>query len=171
MMAVICFILTRQCCFTRYFRSLNSVVLIFLLLVVFPGYNYAQNLVSSEQFKTQLLQTRSCVGCNLSSANLSGLDLSGVNLTGADLSNARLEATNLTGANLSQSTLLGVDLTQTKLIGSNLRGANLTDVDIDSAFEFIDLTAVQLEGARFKFGVVCGPFPQKGGWGCQHNRE
>ena len=116
----------------------------------------------------QLLVTRACVGCDLHGADLGGLDLSGVNLSAADLTGANLTATNLRGADLSRTILLHARIIDTRLSGANLRMANLSDLDIDQAFESLEIIGTQLEGARFKDGVICGPPPNKGGWGCQH---
>jgi uncharacterized protein YjbI with pentapeptide repeats len=115
-----------------------------------------------------LVAVRACEGCDLHGANLAGADLSGVNLEAADLSGANLEATNLRGANLSRAILLKARIIDTKLSGANLRMADLSDLDIDQAFESLEIIGAQLEGARFADGVICGPAPNKGGWGCQH---
>jgi len=132
------------------------------------------NSASAQQSETvasnirHLVSTRECEGCDLHGANLEGKDLSGVNLEAADLSGANLEATNLRGANLSRAILLKARIINTKLSGANLRMADLSDLDIDQAFESLEIIGTQLEGARFADGVVCGPPPNKGGWGCQH---
>ena len=102
----------------------------------------------------QLLGTKNCIKCDLSSAglvmaNLSGANLAGTNLAQANLSQANLSGADLRGANLAGASLYGANLTGANLIGANLRGtdlrnayltdANLTDVDLDTAY---------LEGAR-----------------------
>ncbi len=134
----------------------------------------------------QLIKTNLCSRCDLSLAPFAGLslqaaelayaDLSGADLRGADLSRANLQYANLahtklTGANLSAAQLLGAslidtDLTQTRLLGADLRQADLSHLNVDLDLEFIELTGVLLEGARFKGGVICATFPEKGGWGC-----
>jgi uncharacterized protein YjbI with pentapeptide repeats len=68
----------------------------------------------------QLLQTKSCPGCDLSEANLSDKDLQGANLSGADLHSANLSRSNLTQADLSDA----------KMHHANLTKANLTDADL-----------------------------------------
>ena len=115
----------------------------------------------------QLLDTLECPDCDLRNADFSGQNLQGANLTGANLSGADLTRTNLRGANLKNATLLGVKLSETALSGADLRNADLSDIDIDQVFEYIEIIGAQFEGARFKHGVVCGPPPKKGGWGCQ----
>lgn len=136
---------------------------------------------------TTLLDTKICNECNLeravlrdqqlagaqlkaadlNRADLRGANLRGANLTEASLRRAKLGHTDLRGAKLRRATLIGVDLTETHLIGADLREADLRHLDIDIAFEFVELIGVQLDGARFKNGVRCAGFPTKGGWGCK----
>ena len=63
--------------------------------------------------------------------------------------------------------MLRLKLGDTALSGANLKNADLSDLDIDAVFEYVEIIGTQFEGARFKDGVVCGPPPTKGGWGCQ----
>ncbi len=116
----------------------------------------------------QLLKTKQCPNCDLSGVDLSSQNLIGANLAGANLSGANLTSTNLRGANLEGARMLGLDLSETFLSGANMKGADLSDIDIDEVFEYVEIIGTQLEGARFKYGIVCGPPPKKGGWGCQH---
>ncbi|MCK5666573.1 MAG: pentapeptide repeat-containing protein [Thiotrichaceae bacterium] len=74
----------------------------------------------------------------------------------------------LRGVDLSNMNLVGAKLQYTDLSGANLRNANLSDIDIDVTFEWIEIIGTQLEGAQFKYNVTCGPPPVIGGWGCQH---
>ena len=76
----------------------------------------------------QLLQTRNCVGCNLSNLDLQGLDLSGANLQDANLSNA-----NLSNSNLRQANLSGANLYLSNFTGSDLSQANFNNVNAKSA--------------------------------------
>lgn len=114
-----------------------------------------------------LIETRACSGCQLQNSNLSGMDLSGVDLSGAILNGSKLYQTNLRGANLQRASLLNVSFSETALSGANLRNADLSDTDIDEVFEYLEIIGTQFEGARFKYGIICGPAPAKGGWGCQ----
>ena len=113
-----------------------------------------------------LLARGECRGCDLSGADLRGRDLSGAQLQAADLSNARLAGGSLVGAKLRGARLSGVELYEVRLTGADLRDADLTHLHIDRDLEFIDLTGVLLEGARFSEGRRCGPLPEIGGWGC-----
>lgn len=83
----------------------------------------------------QLLETRACVNCDLTDADLRqehliGADLRGANLQGANLMEANLEGADLTGAdltgaNLTQAFLTNASLNQTTLIGTNFTQATL----------------------------------------------
>ncbi len=127
----------------------------------------AETLVG-EAAKAQLLATGNCPACDLSDVDLSGQKLIGVNLAGANISGANLSNTNLRGANLQGATMLRLKLSDTSLAGANLKQADLSDLDIDLVFEYVEIIGTQFEGARFEHGIVCGPPPDKGGWGCQH---
>ncbi|MEE9446409.1 MAG: pentapeptide repeat-containing protein [Arenicellales bacterium] len=141
-----------------------SIIMVFSL---FSGLSFALEPNQAAK-KARLLETLECEQCDLSHTDLSSLNLQGANLNEADLSGANLSGTNLRGANLQGARMLGVRLSDTLLGGANLKGADLSDIDIDEVFESIEIIGTQFEGARFLHGVVCGPAPNKGGWGCQH---
>jgi len=129
--------------------------------------NSISNIVlKGKEARAQLIKTLKCPKCDLRGVDLSSLKLEAANLAGADLSGANLTGTNLRRANLQGARLLKVDLTETSLAAANLKYADLSDLDIDVAFEFVEIIATQLEGARFKYGIVCGGPPKRGGWGC-----
>lgn len=92
----------------------------------------------------RLKETKICLSCDLSGADmrwanvyaaelggapnlvngdLSGSDLSGANLFGANLEGAKLRDTDLTGANLSFASLLGADFTGATMDDANTQGA------------------------------------------------
>ncbi len=114
----------------------------------------------------RLMEGGECRGCDLRNADLRNRDLSGAQLERADLSGARLGGSSLAGARLRGARLRGVALFDVRLTGADLRDADLTHLDIDRDLEFVDLTGVLLEGARFSNGRRCGPLPEIGGWGC-----
>jgi uncharacterized protein YjbI with pentapeptide repeats len=74
---------------------------------------------------SHLLESRSCLGCDLKNADLQNTDLRAVNLRGADLSGANLSGANLMAANLQQANLSKADLTDSTLFGVNLFSTNL----------------------------------------------
>jgi uncharacterized protein YjbI with pentapeptide repeats len=93
---------------------------------------------SSVDPKTQLLEMRSCIGCNLQNVDLSGEDLRGVNLSRAHLENADLRGANLMAgvlrdANLQRADLRQADLLAIDLTGANLKGARFSSVDLTTA--------------------------------------
>ncbi len=134
----------------------------------------------------RLLRTGVCYQCDLRGVDLRGRDLSNSRLGRSDLSgadlrqanlrsanlgcatldNAHLEGANLEGAVLREARLYGVDISSVRLAGADLRDADLSHLDVDMDLEWVDLTGVLLEGARFKDGVRCAGFAKKGGWGC-----
>lgn len=102
----------------------------------------------------QLLVSKKCSQCDLTSSGLVHADLVGADLTGANLVNANLSQANLTGANLT-----GANLTGTSLYGANLSGAILTDAiltgtDLRNAYllntqlEGVDLDTAHLDGVK-----------------------
>jgi len=101
----------------------------------------------------QLLATKQCNQCQLSSAGLVMADLSGAKLSGADLSRANLSRANLSGADLRGANLSGASLNGVNLMGADLTGANLTGADLRDAylvhanFQGVSLSSVYLQGA------------------------
>lgn len=100
---------------------------------------HAENLSHTQQ----LISTKQCERCDLSSAGLIYANLVGANLNGANLAAANLSRSNLSGANLSGANLAGAALNGANLTGANLSQANLTGVDLREA----NLTGVNMEGA------------------------
>lgn len=96
----------------------------------------------------QLLSTKQCPQCDLSGSGLVMSNLSGANLSGANLTSANLSQANLTGANLSGANLVGASLYGANLTGANLSGANVTSTDLRNAYFYnANLTDVQLDTA------------------------
>jgi hypothetical protein len=79
---------------------------------------------------SHLLESRSCLGCDLRNADLQDADLRAVNLKGADLSGANLSGANLMAANLQQANLSKADLSNSTVFGVNLFNANLREANI-----------------------------------------
>jgi len=102
----------------------------------------------------QLLSTKQCTNCELTSAGLvlaqlSGANLAGANLAGANLSQANLAGANLTGANLAGASLSGANLAGAKLTSANLQGTDLTRSYLVGA----DLTGTQIESALIQGAI------------------
>lgn len=83
----------------------------------------------------QLLDTKSCYGCDLSDANLSGKNLKNADLEKANLSGANLEKADLKGANLKGAILVGANLKKANLKNADLYKANLTRADLTDAIQ------------------------------------
>jgi len=89
----------------------------------------------SEADLQKLMETQSCVGCDLTGADLFGVDLSravlsDADLTGADMTGAIfyfaiIQGADLTGANLTRADLYGADLFRSKLDGATTTEARI----------------------------------------------
>lgn len=102
----------------------------------------------------QLLETKECQRCDLSSAglvlaNLSGATLRGANLSGANLSRANLSGADLRGANLNGASLFGANLSGAKLSGADLSGVDFRESYLVNA----DLTSANVSGANFQAAI------------------
>jgi uncharacterized protein YjbI with pentapeptide repeats len=105
----------------------------------------------------RLLDTKECVRCNLSGADLTGADLRKANLEGANLQNAiltdvKLNEAYLLGANLENAFLNKASLVAAELPYSSLTKANLQEADLSGAnLQKVDLTDANLIGASASF--------------------
>lgn len=125
-------------------------ILALLAPVTLPLSTQAENL----SHLNQLLSTKNCTSCDLSSAglvmaNLRGAKIADTNLAQANLSQANLAGADLRGANLAGASLYGANLVGANLVGANLKGtdlrnAYLTDADLTD----VDLGTAYLEGVR-----------------------
>jgi uncharacterized protein YjbI with pentapeptide repeats len=102
----------------------------------------------------QLLGTKKCSQCDLSSSGLVMANLTGADLKQANLISANLSQANLIGADLSGADLTGASLNGANLTGANLTGANLTGTDLRNSYlgntnlTDVDLNTAYLEGVR-----------------------
>jgi uncharacterized protein YjbI with pentapeptide repeats len=100
----------------------------------------------------QLLETKSCEGCDLSNADLHGQNLYEADLTGA----------NLRDANLSDATLTNAVLNGARLAGANLERANLVNAklnaiaDKDGTSQGVGLERTRLKGANLTSAEMKG---------------
>lgn len=95
-------------------NKVSAAVVVLILCMISAG---SAGAYDPEQLE-ELLETKKCLDCDLSSADLSD----------EDLSEADLFLCNLSDANLS-----GADLTEAKLTGANLSEANMTEAQIIDA--------------------------------------
>jgi uncharacterized protein YjbI with pentapeptide repeats len=110
----------------------------------------------------KLKDTKKCLECdlskaNLKEANLNNIQLNGANLRKANLTNVRLRmanlyVTDLSGANLSNADLSGANLRGANLTGANLSWANLTGARLNDA----NLTGANLKDANLKNAKLSG---------------
>ncbi len=99
--------------------------------------------------KKQLLETKSCPGCELSGVDLAGLNLDRANLTGANLEGANLSKTRLHLAILNKVNLQKADLRGAGFGGSDLAGADLRGADLRGA----TFVGAYLVGTKVDTGV------------------
>ena len=115
----------------------------------------------------KLQETKACVKCDLSGANLKGLflenvnlqhanlkgaDLSGAKLKGAELSFAKLQKSQLKDADLSGADLQDADLENSNLNWADLKNANLKNANLKNA----DLSKASLWGANLDGAKTLG---------------
>ncbi|MBE9108239.1 pentapeptide repeat-containing protein [Nodosilinea sp. LEGE 07298] len=93
----------------------------------------------------RLLETRSCVGCDLVGVDLSRIDLEGADLREANLTDAVMEASKLARASLAGAVLDNADFSS-----ANISGANFTDAQLTSA----QLDLVNGVGANFRGAIL-----------------
>jgi len=103
----------------------------------------------------QLLETRACMGCDLSGADLSVQHLIGADLRNADLSGANLTEANLEGADLTGANLEGANLTDAFLNQASLHEANLDHVNFTGASLIeVDVTEASMEDLTIKEATI-----------------
>lgn len=105
-------------------RSFNRQVLILCAVVSTSGLLLAASRGADPEHVARLKETRNCVRCDLSEADLSGMSLPKSDLTGADLTGTKMYKVDLTEADLSYANLTNADLTGANLTGA--KGAVLT---------------------------------------------
>lgn len=128
---------------------------IFAAIAIFSAMGLsAPSIAENLTHLNQLLSTKQCAQCELSSSGLVMANLAGAQLRDANLSNANLSQANLVGADLRGANLAGASLYGANLSGANLAGANLTGTDLRNAYLVnanlldVDLSQVFLEGAQ-----------------------
>ena len=107
-------------------RTLPIAFLGLVSMVVLVSASGVENPEHTQQAKT----TKSCVQCDLSSADLSGLQAPKGDFTGANFSSAKLYKADLSDGEFNSANFLDADLTGANLEGAkhlNLTGAKTTE--------------------------------------------
>lgn len=112
---------------------INSCLIISGFIGAIAAMSYTELAFADPNQIRQVLQTRSCDGCDLvraklSFANLRGASLRNANLFSADLKLVDLREANLIGAILDKADLRGADLT-----GADLTGAYMSETNFCGA--------------------------------------
>lgn len=126
----------------------NSLFRALLLVIAGGTVSFASELDSNV---IKLLSTKSCIGCNLQSADLAYSDLNGCDLRGSDLTSSTivygdLRGCDLTGAKLNMADLTGADMSGVKLEDAELNEAKLSQVDLSMT----NLSATQYLSADWR---------------------
>lgn len=134
--------------------SLLPLKLIGIIALLTPYSLPLQTQAENLSHLNQLLGTKQCSQCDLSSVGLVMANLGGANLVDTNLAQANLSQANLAGADLRGANLAGASLYGANLVGANLAGANLTGTDLRNAYltdadlTDVDLNTAYLEGVQ-----------------------
>ena len=124
----------------------KSVLIMFLSLILSFFFLSGELFAYKKSDLKKLRDTKKCIKCDLSGANLQYTNLSETNLNKANLRRSDLTGADLTGAilggaipkdsilswaKLVDANLTGADLRGANLTGTNLKNANLTEIIID----------------------------------------
>ena len=132
-------------------KQSKSVQIIFLSLILSCFFLSGEVFAYKKSDLKKLRDTKKCIKCDLSSANLQFTNLSGANLNKANLNKAILSETNLNKANLRRSDLTGADLTGAILGGAILKDSILSWVKlVDANLTGADLRGANLTGTNLK---------------------
>ena len=129
----------------------KSVLIMFLSLILSFFFLSGELFAYKKSDLKKLRDTKKCIKCDLSGANLQYTNLSETNLNKANLRRSDLTGADLTGANLNKAKLTGADLTGAILGGAILKDsilswAKLVDADLTGA----DLRGANLTGTNLK---------------------
>jgi len=128
----------------------KSVLIMFLSLILSFFFLSGELFAYKKSDLKKLRDTKKCIKCDLSGANLQFTNLSGANLQFTNLSGANLNKANLNKAILSETNLNKANLRRSDLTGADLTGANLNKTKLTGA----DLTGAILGGAILKDSIL-----------------
>ena len=128
----------------------KSVLIIFLSLILSCFFLSGEVFAYKKSDLKKLRDTKKCIKCDLSGANLQYTNLNGANLSETNLNKANLNKANLNKANLNKANLNKANLRRALLTGADLRSANLNKAKLTGA----DLTGAILSGAILKDSIL-----------------
>ena len=135
----------------------KSVLIMFLSLILSFFFLSGELFAYKKSDLKKMRDTKKCIKCDLSGANLQFTNLSGANLNKANLNKAILSETNLNKANLRRSDLTGADLNKAKLTGADLTGTILGGAILkDSILSWAKLVDANLTGADLRGANLTG---------------
>ena len=128
----------------------KSVLIMFLSLILSFFFLSGELFAYKKSDLKKLRDTKKCIKCDLSGANLQYTNLNGANLSETNLNKANLNKANLNKANLNKANLNKANLRRALLTGADLRSANLNKAKLTGA----DLTGAILSGAILKDSIL-----------------
>ena len=128
----------------------KSVLIMFLSLILSFFFLSGELFAYKKSDLKKLRDTKKCIKCDLSGANLQYTNLSETNLNMANLNMANLYKANLQYTNLSETNLNNANLRRSDLTGADLTGAILNKAKLTGA----DLTGAILRGAILKDSIL-----------------
>ena len=135
----------------------KSVLIMFLSLILSFFFLSGELFAYKKSDLKKLRDTKKCIKCDLSGANLQFTNLSGANLQFSNLSAANLNKANLNKAILSETNLNKANLRRSDLTGADLTGANLGGAILkDSILSWAKLVDANLTGADLRGANLTG---------------
>ena len=135
----------------------KSVLIMFLSLILSFFFLSGELFAYKKSDLKKLRDTKKCIKCDLSGANLQFTNLSGANLQFTNLSGANLNKANLNKAILSETNLNKANLRRSDLTGADLTGAILGGAILkDSILSWTKLVDANLTGADLRGANLTG---------------
>ena len=135
----------------------KSVLIMFLSLILLFFFLSGELFAYKKSDLKKLRDTKKCIKCDLSGANLQFTNLSGANLQFTNLSGANLNKANLNKAILSETNLNKANLRRSDLTGADLTGAILSGAILkDSILSWAKLVDANLTGADLRGANLTG---------------
>ena len=109
---------------------------VFIFIILMTRISFADRLGDEVKHNILiLLETKSCVNCNLEGANLNRADLNNANLSAAKLKNATFFLASLSGVNFQNSDLRSVAFGGSDISNADFRGANISSTSFSGTYK------------------------------------